>query len=448
MGLKLDGRGVRRLINVYAAALAYVALATLARLALGPRLGEFGVFGPFYPAVLASALTGVGPGALAAVASILTVWYFFLPPDGPFALGGGTAALALAVFALCSGLIVAVAGVYQRMRSASERANALFKAVQDISLEGVVVYQAVRNETGEVVDFEYRYANPAALAIMARSDASRIVGQRFLERLPLARAHPLLFPRYLGVLESGATSTAEYEMGGRWLHSTVAKLADGLVVSVQDISERRRGEEAQRLLARELNHRVKNLLASVIAMATITERDAASAPEFREKLLGRLHALSRAHGLLVASSWTDADVAEVVRSTLEPHLQAEGKRFAIEGPAIAISTDIALALNMAIYELATNAVKYGALATAQGQIAIRWRPDCEQPGFVSLTWSESGGPPVEPPSRPGFGTRLLAQAFAEGGGAKLEFRPEGLHCEMRFKSGETRPPNGGEIVAA
>ena len=112
-----------------------------------------------------------------------------------------------------------------------------------------------------------------------------------------------------------------------------------------------------------------------------------------------------------------------------------------------ISADAALALNMALYELATNAVKYGALSTAQGRVAVAWRFDLDQPGFSLLTWSESGGPPVEPPERPGFGARLLEQAFAEAGGAKLEFAPEGVRCEMRFKGAEPHAP-GSQTIAA
>jgi two-component sensor histidine kinase len=445
----LEAKGVwRGGVQAYGSALTYVALAIAARYVLVPRIGAFEGFGPFYPAVLASALIGVGPGAAAALVSILVVWYFFLPPTGSFLLQDAPAFLALAIFGLCSALIVGVAAFYQRMRAANVRANELFKAVQDISLEGVVVYQAVRDARGDIIDFEYRYANPAALAIMTRSDPRRIVGQRLLERLPLARENPTLFPRYVKTVNSGETSTAEYELGGRWFHSTVAKLDDGLVVTVQDVSDRRRGEDAQRLLLQELNHRVKNLLASVIAMATVTGRGASSVAEFRDKLLGRFSALSRAHGLLTARAWTDAAVHDVVRSTLEPHLQADPGRFSIEGPAIAISADAALALNMALYELATNAVKYGALSTVQGRVGVAWRVDPDQSGFVLLTWTETGGPPVESPGRPGFGARLLEQAFAaEGGSAKLGFAPDGVRCEMRFK-GLPRHASSEEIIAA
>jgi two-component sensor histidine kinase len=392
--------------------------------------------------VLASALTGVGPGAIAALASILIVWYFFLPPTSSFLLQDGAAFFALTIFALCSTLIVAVAALYQRMRSASVRASELFKAVQDISVEGVVVYQAVRAERGEIADFEYRYANPAALAIMTRSDTSRIIGQTFLDRLPMARRHPLLFPRYVQALLSGETSTAEYELGGRWFHSTVAKLDDGIVVTVQDITERRRGEETQKLLLQELNHRVKNLLASVMAMATVTGRGAGTVAEFRDNLLGRLRALSRAHGLLTARAWTDAAVEDVVRSTLEPHLQADPGRISIEGPAIAISADAALALNMALYELATNAVKYGALSQPPAKISVAWAV-VHRFGrrMLQFEWLEAGVRlSVGDQPTPGFGSELIQRLIARElkGEGKMTFMADGVSCTIVIPMSDPR----------
>jgi two-component sensor histidine kinase len=241
------------------------------------------------------------------------------------------------------------------------------------------------------------------------------------------------FPRYVRVFTTGETSEAEYELGGRWYRSTAAKLGDGLVVTVQDVSTRRRAEDAQRLRLEELNHRVKNLLASVIAMADVSERGATSTAEFRNKLSARLLALSRAHSLLMAGAWTDAAVEDVVKNTLEPYLTADAGRFHIEGPRIGVSPDVALALNMALHELATNAIKYGALSNQRGQIEIRWGLDPDRPHFALLIWTESDGPPVSKPNGGGFGTRLLQRAFAATDGqVKLHFFAGGLFCEMRF----------------
>ncbi|MBV9290727.1 MAG: PAS domain-containing protein, partial [Hyphomicrobiales bacterium] len=324
-------------------------------------------------------------------------------------------------------------------------ANLHFKAVPDISTEGIVVYRAITDRDGRVVDFEYRYANPAACAIMKRRPED-VVGERLLERLPLAREHPQLFPRYSRAFAAGETSEAEYELGGRWYHSRVARLDDGVVVTVADISARKRADDVQKLLLQELNHRVKNLLASVMAMVAYTERGSASPGEYRDKLLARLHALSRAHSLLSRSAWSETSVEDVVRSTLEPHLDRDSARFQIDGAPVDISPDTALALNMALHELATNAAKYGALSDAGGRIAVRWMADADRCGFVRLAWTETCGPAVRPPVNSGFGARLLARAFASAGGeASLRFPPEGVICQMSFPTAEIS--SGGTVGA-
>ncbi|HKN26769.1 MAG TPA: HWE histidine kinase domain-containing protein [Roseiarcus sp.] len=422
----------------YAVAFALAAIAAVAQAALSKWGGTgAGALALYMPAIVGSALLGLGPGVLALGVIEFADWTLW---RGGLASAGGVAELAL--FGVGSALTVAILGSNWRARAPA--ADPLFKAVQDISIEGVAVYRAALDRAGRIVDFEYRYANPAACAIMQGRPAD-IAGERLLERLPEARDHPQLFPRYVRVFETGKTSEAEYELGGRWFHSTVARLGDGLVVTVQDVSARKRADESQKLLLAELNHRVMNLLASVIAMVAQAERGASSTADFRDKLSARLHALSRAHHLLSAGAWSEAGVGDVVRSTLEPHLGADPTRFQIDGGAFKVTSDTALALNMALHELATNAVKYGALSGPQGRVAIRWFPDPDRPGFVRLIWRESGGPSVSEPERSGFGTRLLGRAFAASGGeAKVRFPPDGVVCEMVFATLEASP---GAFVA-
>jgi two-component sensor histidine kinase len=407
-----------------------VLLALAAQFALADRVGGVASLAVFFPAVVAGALNGAGPGAFGL--SLVLGWSYWTWTAGSTP-PGSREALDLFLIALSGAIIVLIIETYRRSQSPLGHIDLLFKAVQDISLEGVVVYRAVLDRGGQVRDFEYRYANPSACAIMMYPSSDEIVGAKLLERLPLAREHPELFPRYVRVFATGETSETEYDLGGRWFHSTAARLGDGIVVTVQDVSVRRRGEDAQRLLLQELSHRVKNLLASITAMANSTERGVTSTAEFRDKLSARLQALARAHGLLMAGDWTDAAVHDVVRSTLEPHLEMDASRFLIDGPVVRVSSDAALALNMALHELATNAIKYGALSDQRGHIEIRWELHSDRPGFVHLTWRESDGPPVSTPTGRGFGTRLLEMAFAATDGeVQLHFLTEGVYCEMRF----------------
>jgi two-component sensor histidine kinase len=310
----VQGDGFRQRSKPLLAATACVVVAAAAELSLARWLGAAGGLVFYFPAIVAGALLGAWPGALALALSLAIEGLYLGWSSRGFA-PNSDAVLRFSIFAACAAMTVLIVWGYRRRRQPSERADQLFRTVQDISLEGIVVYRALFDRAGQVCDFEYRYANPAARAIMASGGSDAIVGARLLERLPLAREHPLLFPRYVRVFKSGERSETEYELGGRWFHSTAARLSDGLVVTVQDVSARRRGDEARNLLLQELNHRVRNLLGSVIAMANSTERGAASAAEFRDKLTARLQALSRAHGLLIAGAWTDAAVGEVVNAT-------------------------------------------------------------------------------------------------------------------------------------
>ena len=433
----MEWAALRFRVRPYAVALALAAIAAIGQAALS----KWWTVGPaslalYMPAVVGSALLGLGPGVLALVMSAVALWLLGAGADG--------VRPELVLLGACSALTVGILGSMRRPQAPA--ADPLFKAVQDISIEGVVVYRAVIDQAGRIADFEYRYANPAARSIMRGRPADN-AGAMLLERLPEARDHPQLFPRYARVFETGNTSEAEYELGGRWFHSTAAKLADGIVVTVQDISERKRSEEVQKLLLAELNHRVRNLLASVIAMVAQAERGASSAGDLRDRLSSRLHALSRAHHLLSAGAWSEAGVGEVVRATLEPHLGADPVRFRIEGGPFQVTSDTALALNMALHELATNAAKYGALSGSQGKIVIRWFADRDRPGFLRMIWTESGGPTVSKPERTGFGSRLLGRAFAASGGtAEVRFPPEGIVCEMSFATIEKPAPafNAGE----
>jgi two-component sensor histidine kinase len=428
----LEWKALSARVQPYALACVFSAVAAAAQVVLSAWMHSSASIAStslavFMPAVAASAAFGLAPGILTVGLSVL-----WLVRAGGFPAQRGEL-IELALYGLSAALVVAILAAGRRSRLSGDL---LFKAVQDISIEGVVVYRAVLDRGGEVMDFEYRYVNPAAYSIM-KGRPEDVVGARLLERLPEARNHPQPFPRYASVFNGGQTSEAEYEIGGKWFHSTVAKLHDGLVVTVQDVSVRRRSDDIQKLLVQELNHRVKNLLASVIAMVVYTERGATTATEFRDKLAARLHALSRAHSLLSASAWTDAAVRDVVKSTLEPHLDLVSTRFQIEGGDFRISSENALALNMALHELATNAAKYGALAVPRGRIAINWTADRDRPRFIRLTWSESGGPTIMAPPNGGFGTKLLGRAFAAyDGEVKLTFAPDGVSCEMRFASAD------------
>ncbi|HEV2565415.1 MAG TPA: sensor histidine kinase, partial [Microvirga sp.] len=183
----------------------------------------------------------------------------------------------------------------------------------------------------------------------------------------------------------------------------------------------------------ELNHRVKNTLATVQSIASQTLRNAPSTRDAKDALEGRLIALARAHDVLTRESWESAELKEIVAQAVAPYASRGEDRLHLSGPEIRLSPRMALALAMALQELATNAVKYGALVNPTGEIRITWDVEAAPPvSRLHLRWEESGGPPVQAPSRRGFGSRLIERSLSQelNGNARIEFRPIGIVCTV------------------
>ena len=202
----------------------------------------------------------------------------------------------------------------------------------------------------------------------------------------------------------------------------------------RDISERKRAEHQQRLLVGEIKHRIKNILATVQAIARQTLRGAPA--EEREAFLARLMALANAQDMLTLERWNRAAVREVVRRALKPFEARHSARFLTNGPEdVWVGAQHASLLTMALHELATNAVKYGALSNEFGVVKLTWEvagaEDAQDSQAVRLTWRELGGPLVAPPERKGFGSFLIERALQGGGGkAALDYNPNGLTCTL------------------
>jgi PAS domain S-box-containing protein len=194
----------------------------------------------------------------------------------------------------------------------------------------------------------------------------------------------------------------------------------------RDVTEPRRAEERQRLLLDELNHRVKNTLATVQSIAAGTAREAESIEAFRKSFNGRLVALSHAHDLLTRTSWDSAELGDIVRQTLAPYLGRPGVVLE-EGPPVRLSPNAVVAVHMGLHEMATNAAKYGALAFETGRLELSWRIVPDDPPAVVFDWRESGVPNLRSPEREGFGTRLI-KAVGRELNARVEPRlqPDGL----------------------
>lgn len=323
--------------------------------------------------------------------------------------------------------------------------DARYRAIVDTAVDAIVVI----DERGRIEAF-----NPAAERLFGYM-AEEMVGQN-VHRLmpePYHGEHDGYLGRYRetgerriigigrevsGLRADGTTfplelSIAEWRDGGR------RRFFTGVM---RDITDRRRAEELQRLMINELNHRVKNTLATVQSVAGQTLRNAEDLVGARDSLTRRLLALARGHDILTRESWDGAELADIVASVVAAHGDAE--RFHLDGPPVRLAPKAALALSMALHELMTNAAKYGALSNVDGQVRVTWRRNRGDAGErLQLRWEETDGPPVTTPTRQGFGTRLITGGLARelGGEVRLDYPPGGVVCEIDAQLARTGESN-------
>jgi len=205
-----------------------------------------------------------------------------------------------------------------------------------------------------------------------------------------------------------------------------------MIGAMLDISDRKQAEQQLRLLHRELGHRLKNVLTMVQAIASQTLRSSASLDEARETLAARLITMGKAQDVLIDGTADEADVATVLASALEPHGWHQTGRFRLRGPRLRLNSGSALSLALLVHELATNAIKYGALSVPDGHVDLVWAITEDEKPCLALRWSEHGGPPVVVPARKGFGTRLITRGLGGDGRSQvqLDYEPSGVVCTL------------------
>jgi two-component sensor histidine kinase/PAS domain-containing protein len=226
----------------------------------------------------------------------------------------------------------------------------------------------------------------------------------------------------------------------------------GSIVTLTDMTERKRAEEQQTMMVAELNHRVKNILAIVQSVAAQTLRSSASLGNFTEAFTGRLKALAIAHDILTQTRWIGIGLSELLAAVLAPYWSVEEAQVNLSGPAILLPARMVVPLSMVLHELTTNAAKYGALSTRQGIIDITWQLLGGTNPTVELVWQERGGPTVKAPASDGFGTTLIDRVVKHDldGRAQIDFDPVGVRCTLAFPlgglAGERLATSGSAIV--
>jgi two-component sensor histidine kinase len=236
--------------------------------------------------------------------------------------------------------------------------------------------------------------------------------------------------------ESGQTRTNTNDPKPTSEFSTnCVKGADGTIVGAskiaRDITEQKRNQEQIAILAREAEHRSKNVLSNAQAIVALSQ---SKTPEgLKRAIEGRIRALANVHSLFVETRWIGAELTNIATQELAPYSETDKTRMRIDGPQVLLAPGAAQAVAVTLHELATNASKYGALSAAKGRIELKWLH--EPNGQLILRWTETGGPTLQKPERKGFGSRLIEQTIGQlKGTAHFDWPPEGLVCEITLRA--------------
>jgi PAS domain S-box-containing protein len=421
-------------IGVYLLAFASVVVATVLRLAIDPYIGGL-QFATFFPAVIVTTLiSGLGAGLFSVVLSLAAAAFFVLPPHWSLYIEEPGDVLALVLYtvamlfnvALITGMRVAVERRrdQQVLQATKDRLQAAF----DVAQLGCWQYDPRRRVvTGDTRFKEIFDVTTDEIPIeeikklVHPDDAQRFWAEREAATDP---ANPMRSPHEYRVLRrDGEVGWVEV----RWLAyfdgDQRERGAATVIGTVHDITERKKHQERERLLMQEINHRAKNMLSVVDAIAHQT---ATRTPEdFIERFSERIQALSASQDLLIRNAWHGIEAADLVRAQLAPFADHIGSRIVLDGPKLRLNAASAQAIGLALHELATNAGKYGALSTATGRVDVRWGTGDDT---FTMCWTEREGPPVSAPKRRGFGATVMEMMAGRSvnGRAELEYTPSGV----------------------
>ncbi|WP_061937206.1 sensor histidine kinase [Aureimonas sp. AU22] len=404
----------------------------------------------FIPVIIASALFGGrGPGFFATLASTIPAAYAMSPDDAPLSLTGAQWAAQILFVIVNLGIAELAASLRHAVLVLNEVAEGRRVAISSLAREVQQrdqLSRIVENSTDFIAyaDLEGRvqYVNEAGKALLGLKDPEGTT--RISDYFPADKwacieadvlATALREGSWTGDLHFRHFGTGE-EIPVRFNVFTLPD-ADGRPIAygtvTSDLRREHAAEQERQLLVTELAHRLKNTLAIAQSIATQTLRSAPDLATARKSLSERIQALSRAHDILLTGQHDSGAVASVIKSAVELHDPED--RVALRGPDLFVGPKAALTLALITHELATNAAKYGALSVPEGRVHIAWVVEIDDGTklpTLALMWREIGGPPVVPPSRKGFGSKLIEVGLSGsvGGSVELDYAPDGLKCRI------------------
>ncbi|WP_211873689.1 response regulator [Plastoroseomonas arctica] len=336
-----------------------------------------------------------------------------------------------------------LARIRREAAAAVDAGEARWRDLLDRMHEGCFIGELVHDATGRAVDFRHVEVN-AAVERLTGIPVHRLTGRLASEVLP--GIEPFWVETFARVVETGEPAHVEHETAAlkRWFELSAYRVGPGRFGALfLDVTARRAAAERQALLTREVDHRAKNALAVVQSVVRLTK--ASDVREYAHAVEGRVAALARAHTLLSDDRWRGTDLRAVVDEELAAH--SGGARVVIAGQALRLRPEAVQPLSMVLHEMATNAVKYGALSTTGGRLSVSWKQDAPD-APVRLCWHEQGGPPIAAaPERRGFGTTLI-EATVRGqldGVATMAWETGGLCCEVTIAPRHLAAADGGGV---
>jgi len=310
----------------------------------------------------------------------------------------------------------------QRLRWIGAVVESSDDAIVSKNLDGIITS---RNRGAErLFDYtaEEAIGQPITLIIpQDRLDEERVILARIRQGERIDHFETVRQPKHGGLISVSLTVSPVKNAEGKTVGAS--KIA-------RDVTEQKRNQERISVLAREAEHRSKNVLSNVQAIVNLSESDTSEG--LKRVISGRIQAMSNVHSLFVETRWTGAELSAIAMQELAPYLD-EHERVRMEGPEVLLAPDVAQAVAVTLHELATNASKYGALSDAKGQIKLTWSH--AEDGQLTLRWTELGGPRVNVPQRLGFGSRLIEGTISQlGGKARFDWPSEGLVCEIALQA--------------
>jgi PAS domain S-box-containing protein len=434
-------------IAAYGTAILAVALATLLRWAVAGYTMEGVPFITYYPAIIiATFLGGFWPGVLATLSSALVAWFAFIPPAFTFDLDSHQA-VSLGLFLLIAAINVGLVSLLDRAieRIATQAHN--IRVVIESAPAGIVVVddQGTIQLLNSSAEKQFGY------------DRSELLGKKVEVLVPTAKAGAHRTWREAFMRETQHRQIgAGRDLRGRRRDGSEFPIEialspigqndnTGVLATVIDISERRRTQDRQQFLVRELHHRSQNLFVMIQALAARSLVEGSTLAQAKANFNGRLSALARTHAMLANAAWHGAPLNEIIVQ----ELVGFSEQVSITGCDLLIDTPATQNFALIVHELATNAVKYGALSSPSGRISITGRVERMDGGDrFSFEWREAGGPPVSEPTRKGFGSAIILEAAKQfGQEVAIEYDPLGLHYQLRVALSAIQSPPSRQVAS-